>query len=46
METITNNYTTTPTEVQGQFIHEYPNGRRILVEVDPKTGKETFIREL
>lgn len=31
---------------QGWFIHEYTNGRKVLVEVDPITGKETFIRQL
>ena len=39
-------YITLPTETPGQFIHEYPNGRRVLVEIDPISGKETFIREL
>ena len=46
METIEQPYTTHPTGTPGQFIHEYPNGRRVLVQVDPQTGKETFIREL
>ncbi|WP_158596446.1 hypothetical protein [Mucilaginibacter phyllosphaerae] len=37
---------THPTDIPGQFILEYPGGRRILVEIDPVTQKETFIREL
>jgi hypothetical protein len=39
-------YITHPTDTPGQFILEYPGGRRVLVEIDPATGKETFIREL
>jgi hypothetical protein len=46
METEAPAYTVQATEIPGQFIHEYPNGRRVLIEVDPDTGKETFIREL
>jgi len=46
METEAPAYTVHPTDTPGQFIHEYPNGRRVLVEIDPATGKETFIREL
>jgi hypothetical protein len=46
MQTIEQDYTSQPTDIPGQFIHEYPNGRRVLVEVDSITGKETFIREL
>jgi len=34
------------TDIKGQFIYEYPNGRRVLVEIDPETGTEHFIREL
>ena len=39
-------YIAHPTQTEGQFIYEYPNGRRVLVEVDPETGTEHFIREL
>lgn len=46
MQTIEHEYISQPTDIPGQFIHEYPNGRRVLVEVDPISGKETFIREL
>jgi hypothetical protein len=46
METIEQEHITHPTDTEGQFILEYPNGRRVLVAVDPTTGKETFIREL
>jgi hypothetical protein len=35
-----------PTDTPRQFILEYPGGRRVLVEIDPETQKETFIREL
>jgi len=31
---------------QGWFILEYASGRKVLVELDPITGKETFIRQL
>lgn len=34
------------TDEPGQFILEYPGGRRILVEIDAATGKEYFLREL
>ncbi len=30
----------------GQYILEYANGRRILVEIDEATGKEYFLRAL
>jgi len=46
METIQQEYITHPTGTDGQYILEYPNGRRVLIEIDPVTGKETFIREL
>jgi hypothetical protein len=46
METIEQEYIVYPTEITGQFILEYPNGRRVLLEIDPETGKEHFIREL
>jgi len=46
MQTIEQDHITHPTGIPGQFILEYPNGRRVLVEIDPDTGKETFIREL
>jgi hypothetical protein len=46
MQTVQEEYTIHPTEIPGQFILEYPGGRRVLVEIEPITGKETFIREL
>ena len=46
METAAQEYIVHPTETPGQFIREYPNGRRVLIEIDPATGKEHFIREL
>ncbi|MES2063445.1 MAG: hypothetical protein V4456_16070 [Bacteroidota bacterium] len=46
MQTIEQEYITHPTDITGQFILEYPGGRRVLVEIDPDTQKETFIREL
>ncbi len=39
-------YIVHPTETPGQFIHEYPNGRRVLVEIDSETKAVRFIREL
>jgi hypothetical protein len=35
-----------PDSPENWFIHEYPNGRKILVEVDPENGKEIFLRAL
>jgi hypothetical protein len=46
METEAPGYIIQPTEVEGQFIYEYPNGRRVLVETDPDTQATRFIREL
>jgi len=46
METAEQEYLVQATEIPGQYIHEYPNGRRVLVQVDPETGKEHFLREL
>ncbi|HTD98516.1 MAG TPA: hypothetical protein VK668_04495 [Mucilaginibacter sp.] len=46
MQTEEAEHITHPTSTAGQFILEYPGGRRVLVEIDPATGKETFIREL
>lgn len=46
METIEQACITHPTDTPGQFILEYPGGRRVLIEIDPETQKETFIREL
>jgi len=46
MQTAELEYIVHPTEIPGQFIHEYPNGRRVLVEIDPATGAVHFIREL
>ena len=31
---------------QDWFIKEFPSGRKVLIEVDPATGKETFLKEL
>jgi hypothetical protein len=39
-------YISQQTGKPGQFILEYSNGRRILVEIDETTGKEYFLREL
>jgi len=33
-------------DMPNAFIQEYQNGRKILVEVDQRTGKEHFIRNL
>jgi hypothetical protein len=46
MQTIEQEYIIRPTDILGQFILEYPNGRRVLVEIDPDNHKETFVREL
>jgi hypothetical protein len=46
MQTTEEQYTTHATDTPNQFILEYASGRRVLVEIDPTTGKETFIREL
>jgi hypothetical protein len=46
MQTEEVTYITHPTDIPGQFILEYPGGRRVLVQIDPQTQKETFIREL
>ena len=35
-----------PTDQPQQFIYEYHNGRRVLVYIDPASGKAQFIREL
>jgi hypothetical protein len=48
MEPVTDEYITYPAPdcPEHWFIHEYPNGRKVLVEVDPYTGKETFLKAL
>jgi hypothetical protein len=46
MDSIDQKHITHPTDTPGQFIQEYPGGRRVLVSIDPHSGKETFIREL
>ena len=46
MQTAEQEYIAHATETPGQFIYEYPNGRRVLVEVDAVTGAAHFIREL
>ncbi|MDB5145752.1 MAG: hypothetical protein JWQ66_4465 [Mucilaginibacter sp.] len=33
-------------DVPGAFIHEYLNGKKILVEIDETTGKEHFLKQL
>lgn len=40
------NYTRHQTDEPGQYILEYPGGRRVLVEIELVTGKEYFLREL
>jgi hypothetical protein len=30
---------------ENQFIHEYPNGKKFLIEQDQATSKETILRE-
>lgn len=37
-------YPTGGQEPCSTFIHEYKNGRKVLIEVDSQTGKEHFIR--
>jgi hypothetical protein len=39
-------YISYQTDEPGQYILEYVGGRRILVEIDPATGKQFFLREL
>lgn len=46
MQTSQEEFIKHPTENPNQFILEYTGGRRVLIEIDPATGKETFIREL
>jgi hypothetical protein len=46
METAAQEYIVHATDTPEQFIHEYPSGRRVLVEVDPLTNAIRFIREL
>lgn len=38
--------TSTPAELPNQFVYEFENGRKILVEIDPATGKEHFLKNL
>ncbi len=33
-------------ELPDNFIHEYKNGKKVLVEIDPNNGKERFLRNL
>jgi hypothetical protein len=33
-------------ELPGAFVHEYKNGKKMLVEIDPLSGKEHFLRNL
>lgn len=33
-------------ELPDNFIHEYKNGKKVLVEIDPNSGKERFLRNL
>ncbi len=46
METAEQEYIVHTTGTPGQFIHEYPSGRRVLVEIDAATNAVHFIREL
>jgi len=46
MQTSQEKYIKLPTDIPNQYILEYTGGRRVLVEINPETGKETFIREL
>jgi len=46
MQTVAQEYSCHPTDIPGQFIYEFPNGRRVLVEIDPATNAVLFIREL
>jgi len=42
-------YISYPADIQddpAMFIHEYKDGKRVLVRVDVNTGKEQFIRDL
>ncbi|MGZ3820084.1 MAG: hypothetical protein ACXVB6_05805 [Mucilaginibacter sp.] len=39
-------YISHQTDEPGQYILEYPGGRRVLVEIDAVNGKEHFLREL
>lgn len=39
-------YISHQTDEPGQYILEYPGGRRVLVEIDETNGKEHFLREL
>ncbi|MBE9583284.1 hypothetical protein IM792_02375 [Mucilaginibacter sp. JRF] len=35
-----------PTSNGQQYVYEYANGRRVLVEIDPVTGHIGFLREV
>ena len=42
-------YHSYPSGLEGEpatFIHEYQNGRKILIKIDGQTGKEHFIKNL
>lgn len=39
-------YHSCPAGEPNQFIHEYVTGRKILIEIDPATGKEHFLKNL
>jgi len=42
-------YFSYPSRLEGEpatFIHEYQNGRKVLVKVDNQTGKEQFLKNL
>ena len=39
-------YQSYPAGIPNQFIREYGNGRKILIEIDPETGKEHFLKDL
>jgi hypothetical protein len=35
-----------PNGEPNQYIREYPSGKRVLVEIDPASGKCSFLRDL
>ncbi len=39
-------YPADPNEHPGTFIHEYKNGKKVLIKIDSQTGKEHFIKNL
>lgn len=39
-------YPADPDGFPGAFIHEYKNGKKVLIEIDTQTGREHFIKNL